>query len=67
MRGFLGHVDFYQQFIKDFSNITKPLTLFLIKDVPFDPNEECLSAFLRLREALVSAPIMQALDWGPFF
>jgi len=45
IRSFLGHVGFYQQFIKDFSKLAKPLTHFLVKDVPFEFNEECLSAF----------------------
>jgi len=35
----------------------------LVKDVAFDFNEECLSAFLRLKEALISAPVMQAPNW----
>ena len=51
-RNFLKHVDFYRWFIKDFSEMAKPLTHLLVKDVPFDFNEECLSAFLRLKEAL---------------
>jgi len=60
---FLGHVGFYQWFIKDFSKIAKPLTHLLVKDVPFEFNEECLSAFPRLKEALMSAPVTQAPDW----
>ena len=67
VKSFLGHVDFYQRFIKIFSKTAKPLTHLLVKDVPFDFNEKCLSAFLRLKEALSKAPVMQALDWGlPF-
>jgi len=31
--------------------------------VPFEFNEECLSAILKFKEALISAPIMQAPDW----
>jgi len=58
VRSFLGHVGFHRRFIKDFSKIAKPLTHMLVKDVPFDFNEECLSAFLRLKEALISAPVM---------
>jgi len=54
-------------FIKDFQKIAKPLTHLLVKDVPFDFNEECLSAFLRLKEALILALVMQASHWGlPF-
>jgi len=67
VRRFLEHVDFYLRFIKDFSKITKPLTHLLVNDVPFDFTEECLSAFLRLKEALITALVMQALDCGlPF-
>jgi len=45
---------------KNFSKITKPLT---VKDVPFPFNKECLSAFLMLKEALITALVMEALDW----
>ena len=34
--GFLGYVEFYRRFIKDFSLIAKPLTQLLIKDAPFN-------------------------------
>jgi len=63
VRSFLGHVGFYRRFIKDFLKIAKPLTHLLVKDVLFEFNEEFLSAFLRLKEALISAPVMQALNW----
>ena len=32
---FLGHAGFYRRFIKDFSKISRPLTILLQKDVPF--------------------------------
>ena len=35
IRSFLGHVGFYRIFINDFSNISRPLTNLLQKDVPF--------------------------------
>jgi len=63
VRSFLGHVGFYRRFIKDFLKIAKPLTHLLVKDVLFEFNEEFLSAFLRLKEALISAPVTQALNW----
>ena len=62
VRSFLGHVGFHRRFIKDFSKITKPLTYLPVKDVPFDFNEDYLSAFLRLKKALILALIMQALN-----
>jgi len=60
---FLIHVSFYLRFIKDFSKITKPLTQLLVKDVPFEFNEECLNSFHRLKEALITTTVMQASDW----
>ena len=39
----------------------------LAKDTPFIFDESCLSSFHRLKEALVSAPILQPPDWSmPF-
>jgi hypothetical protein len=67
LRSFLGHVGFYRRFIKDFSKITKPLTHLLQKDVTFDFDEKCLTAFRTLKSALVSAPIIQPPDWSQSF
>jgi hypothetical protein len=64
LRSFLGHAGFYRRFIKDFSKITKPLTHLLQKDVAFDFDEKCLVAFRTLKSVLVSAPIIQPLDWS---
>ena len=67
VRGFLGHADFYCRFIKDFSLIAKPLSNLLINNVPFVFVDVCLSAFDRLKKALVSAPIITPPDWSlPF-
>jgi len=64
VRIFLGHISCYQRFIKDFfSKIAKPLTLLLVKDVPFEFNEEWLCAFHRLKEALITVLVMQTPDW----
>jgi hypothetical protein len=67
LRSFLGHAGFYRRFIKDFSKITKPLTHLLQKDVSFDFDEKCLAAFRTLKNALVSAPIIQPPDWSQPF
>ena len=63
IRGFLGHVGFYRHFIKDFSQISRPLTNLLAMDAPFEFTDECLNAFHTLKKALISAPIIQPLDW----
>ncbi|XP_021725330.1 uncharacterized protein LOC110692608 [Chenopodium quinoa] len=62
VRSFLGHAGFYQCFIKDFSNIARPLTELLAKDVPFVFSDACLEAFNRLKEALITALVMQPPD-----
>jgi hypothetical protein len=67
LRSFLGHAGFYRRFIKDVSKITKPLTHLLQKDVAFDFDEKCLAAFWTLKNALVSAPIIQPPDWSQPF
>jgi hypothetical protein len=67
LRNFLGHAGFNRRFIKDFSKITKPLTQLLEKDVAFDFDEKCLEAFQTLKNALVSAPIIQPPDWSQPF
>ena len=60
IRSFLGHVGFYQRFIKYFSKIAKPLSNLLNKDVVFKFNEKCLLDFQNLKERLVSAPMIVA-------
>ena len=50
IRSFLGHASFYRRFIKDFSQIARPLTSFLAKDVPFNFDDECLQSFHILKK-----------------
>ena len=35
MRQFLGHASFYRRFIRDFSNISRPLCALLLKNAEF--------------------------------
>ena len=67
IRSFLGHTGFYRRFIKDFSQIAKPFSNLLIQGIPFEFNSQCLHAFSVLKDRLISAPIVVALDWScPF-
>jgi len=63
IRSFLGHVGFYRHFIKNFSQITRPLTRLLAKDALFIFDNECYEPFQTLKQALISAPIIQPPDW----
>jgi hypothetical protein len=67
LRSFLGHTGFYRRFIKGLSKTTKPLKQLLQKDVAFNFDEKCLAAFRTLKSDLVSAPIIQSLDWSQPF
>jgi hypothetical protein len=67
VRSFLGHAGFYRRFIKDFSKIAKPLSNLLVKENEFNFDDECLRAFVVIKEKLVTAPIIIAPNWDlPF-
>ena len=67
IRSFLGHAGFYRRFIKDFSAIARPLCTLLAKDVPFTWSQACDIAFTKLKNMLVSPPIMRSPNWDlPF-
>ena len=63
IRSFLGHAGFYRRFIKDFSVIAWPLCTLLAKDVPFTWSQACDTAFTKLKNMLVSPPIMRSPNW----
>jgi hypothetical protein len=66
-RSFLGYIGFYRIFIKDFFKISKSLTNLLKNDVPFSFNDDCVESFNSLKNALISAPIIQPPNWNlPF-
>ena len=70
VQSFLGHAGFYRHFIKDFSQVTKPLCNLLLKNTSFKFDEQCLEAFNQLKKKLTTAPIIFARfapDWSlPF-
>ena len=68
VRSFLGHVGYYQRFIKYFSQIVAPLYKLLRKDVEFIWNDDCMKAFLQLKEVLLTTPVLQGPNWEfPFY
>ena len=62
IRILLGHVRFYRRFIKDFSKIFRPLCRLLEKNVKFEFDDSCLSAFKEINSRLFIAPIMATPD-----
>jgi hypothetical protein len=67
VRSFLEHVGFNRRSIKDFSVISKPLCNLLTKDNVFEWTEHCEEAFVKLKNLLTSAPVIQPLDWSLLF
>jgi hypothetical protein len=63
IRSFLGHAWFSRRFIKNFSQIARPLTILQAKDAPFIFNNEWHEDFQILKKALISSPIIQPPDW----
>ena len=55
---FLGTVNYYNRFIKDFSNIAHPLRRIARDKKSFEWTPECEVAYEKLRESLISAPVM---------
>ena len=55
---FLGFINFYRQFIQDFSKLATPLYKLTQKNVDFTWNEAAQHAFNALKQAFTTAPIL---------
>ena len=62
VRAFLGLVGYYRKFIRNFAKIAKPLTMLTRMDVKFEWKEIHQDAFMKLKEAIIQAPILRYLD-----
>jgi RNase H-like domain found in reverse transcriptase len=58
IQSFLGFANFYKQYIHNYSNIVVPLTWLTRKNIPWNFNESCKLAFLTLKQAFISAPVL---------
>lgn len=66
VRSFLGLTGYYRRFIKGYATISRPLTDLLKKD-GFLWNAEIEQAFLALKKALTSTPILALPDFEQIF
>ena len=67
LRSFLGFCSYYRRFIASFSAIASPLFNLTKKGVPYLWIEDCQNAFEKLKNCLITAPIMAyPTDTGEF-
>ena len=59
---FLGLVGYYRKFIRNFAKIAKPLTMLTRMDVKFKWKAIHQDAFMKLKEAIIQAPIPRYPD-----
>ena len=62
VRSFMGLAGYYRRFIEGFSKIAHPITSLQRKGVKFEWNPRCEESFQRLKQLLMSAPILKIAD-----
>jgi len=62
IRQFLGLTGFFRRYIPQYAKIATPLTNLLMKGATFEWTKECETAFVLLKEKLVSPPILRIAD-----
>ena len=62
---FLGFVNFYRRYIRNYSDTAAPIYQLCGKDVPFIWNSTCAAAFSKLKRALTCAPVLSTPRTGP--
>ena len=67
VRSFLGLCSYYRKFVKDFASIAKPLHDLTAKDKSFKWSEDCQISFDKLKQALMSEPILAHPDFSKEF
>ena len=67
VRRFLGMASYYRRFIAGFAKIAQPLHQLTAKNVPFQWSPECETAFVTLKNKLVTPPVLVYPRFGEEF
>ena len=67
LRSFLGFLNFYRDFIKDFSRRARPLNDLTCKGCAFIWLQDCDDAFNDLKSACTEGPVLHTPDWNKQF
>ncbi|GFU61760.1 retrovirus-related Pol polyprotein from transposon 17.6 [Trichonephila clavipes] len=59
LQRFLGSINVYQKFIKDYAKLRVPLNKLLKKDAIWNWSHECQEAYQKLKNCLISKPILK--------
>lgn len=62
VQAFLGFINFYRRFIKNFSRVARPLAQLTKKDKSFEWTPACQRAFDELKKRITEAPILAHFD-----
>ena len=62
LQRFIGAINYYGKFIKDFATIAKPLFTLLQKNVEYHWSKEQQSSYELLKDCLVNAPLLTMYD-----
>lgn len=67
IKSFLGLIGYYRKFIKNFAQLTKPMTNCLKKDKEVVHNQEFINCFETCKKILTNDPILQHPDFSKPF
>jgi hypothetical protein len=62
VQAFLGFANFYQQFVKNFSEVARPLTQLTRKDLEWEWTKEAEEGFNDIKHCFTTAPILVMAD-----
>ncbi|RYE21911.1 MAG: hypothetical protein EOP45_08990, partial [Sphingobacteriaceae bacterium] len=67
IQSFLGMCNYFRKYVKDFSKVSKPLTLLLKKETPFIWTDSQQKAFEHLKKALSTEVVLSFPDFSDLF